>query len=506
MESPALEAPAPRAEGGTDMSIALELDQAATRWPDAPAIIYQDQHISFGTLRARSARWVAALAARGLRAGDRVACLLPNAPEFAVAYYALQCHGAVFVPLDPVLTADELAHILADLAPAVILATPDLAPGLAQAARHAGLAHTPITTADLDDAPDAAYRPAAVDGMAPALILYTSGTVGGPKGVVLAGEALGYSCAAMAQVYGLGPRDVYGLCVPMSHISGPLILGIAMRTGMAILVFERFHPQRFLEAAQRCGMTMSHMVPPMLHALLQTRGDHPLPSLRYMCTFGMTASPEMLHQFHERWPHIAVSSGYGLTETGPLVTLGPAQYRREKFGSCGQRLPYAGIRIVDEDADVAPGGSGEVWLSGPSLMDGYWRRPELTAEMMPDGWFRTGDIGMFDADGYLWIQGRKKDVINVAGLKVYAPEVEDAIYKHPAVAEVAVVGVKTGLKGELVRAVVVPKEDARVTALDITEHCRAVLAAYKVPRQVIIRAEALPRSRTGKIAKETLRD
>ena len=146
-----------------------------------------------------------------------------------------------------------------------------------------------------------------------------------------------------------------------------------------------------------------------------------------------------------------------------------------------------------------------MWLSGPSLMQGYWRRPELTAEMMPDGWFRTGDIGMFDAEGYLWIQGRKKDVINVAGLKVYAPEVEDAIYKHPAVAEVAVLGVTGGLKGEAVKAVVVPKEDTALAASDIVEHCRSLLAEYKVPRLVEIRPESLPRSRTGKINKEALR-
>jgi acyl-CoA synthetase (AMP-forming)/AMP-acid ligase II len=244
----------------------------------------------------------------------------------------------------------------------------------------------------------------------------------------------------------------------------------------------------------------------MAHALLHTRGSHQWPRMKHLCTFGMTASPEMLHQLHARWPHIGLASGYGLTETGPLVVLGPPVFPPEKYGAVGKRLPYAGVRIVDDEGrDLPAGESGEVWLSGPSLMQGYWRRPELTAQMMPDGWFRTGDIGMFDADGYLWIQGRKKDVINVAGLKVYAPEVEDVIYKHPAVAEVAVIGVTGGLKGEAVKAVVVPKAGAALTAADVIEHCRALLADYKVPRQVDIRAEDLPRSRTGKINKEVLR-
>jgi long-chain acyl-CoA synthetase len=323
---------------------------------------------------------------------------------------------------------------------------------------------------------------------------------------MLSHDALTHSMQAMIDVFGIGPGDVYGLAVPMSHISGPMLLGTAMRSGMALLLFERFVPSRFLDDAERHGMTLSHMVPPMAHALLHNRGAHRLEHMKYLCTFGMTASPEMLHQFHARWPHIGLASGYGLTETGPLVALGPATFPGDKFGAVGKQLDYAGIRLVEDDGSDAPAGdSGEVWLSGPSLMQGYWRRPELTAEMMPDGWFRTGDIGMFDADGYLWIQGRKKDVINVAGLKVYAPEVEDAIYKHPAVAEVAVLGVIGGLKGEAVKAVVVPKEDTTLTASDIVEHCRSLLADYKVPRQVEIRPESLPRSRTGKINKEALR-
>jgi long-chain acyl-CoA synthetase len=487
------------------MTIAQELDAAVQRWPDTAVFIHQDARTTYRALREQAGRWAAALAARGLQPGARVGALLPNAPAFGAAYYAVLCCGAVFVPLDPNLKPDELGGILADLDPALLIATPELAGTLHEAAQRAGSDAPRVDTQMLDGAASAPYRPMSLDAHEPAVILYTSGTVGGPKGVALSHDALSYSCVGMAEVYGLGPADVYGLCVPMSHISGPLLLGIAVRTGLTLLLFERFHPQRFLEAADLHGMTMAHMVPPMLHALLQVHGEYGMRTMRYLCSFGMTASPEMLHQVHARWPHVALSSGYGLTETGPLVTLGPCTYPPEKFGACGQRLPYAGIRIVDDGRDVPQGESGEVWLSGPSLMQGYWRRPELTAQMMPDGWFRTGDIGMFDADGYLWIQGRIKDVINVAGLKVYAPEVEDAIYKHPAVAEVAVVGVSGGLKGEAVRAVVVPKPGASLAPQDIGEHCRSLLAPYKVPRQVIVRDTPLPRSRTGKIAKETLR-
>lgn len=490
------------------MNIAHELIDAAGRWPDGTALLFNDQALSFGELAQRAGRWQDGLQRLGVKAGDRVAMLLPNGPEFSDGYYATVALGAVFVPLDPVLKADELAEILADLQPRLLV----VANGSEAAAREALTVKDDTlalyTVADVEQTGrPAPLAPQTLNAVTTtAVVLYTSGTVGGPKGVMLSHDALTHSMTAMIDVLGIAPGDVYGLAVPMSHISGPMLLGTAMRSGMTLLLFDRFVPSRFLDEAERHGMTLAHMVPPMAHALLHTRGEHRLETFRSLLTFGMTASPEMLHQFHARWPHIGLASGYGLTETGPLVVLGPATFPPGKFGAVGQRLAYAGVRIVDDEGnEVASGDSGEVWLSGPSLMQGYFRRPALTAEMMPDGWFHTGDIGMFDADGYLWIQGRLKDVINVAGLKVYAPEVEDAIYKHPQVAEVAVIGITGGLKGEAVRAVVVPKPGATLTAGDIVDHCRGLLADYKVPRQVTIREESLPRSRTGKINKEALR-
>ena len=490
------------------MNIAQELTDAAQRWPDAAAILFNDQTLSFSTLARRAGRWQDGLQRLGVKAGDRVAMLLPNGPEFSDGYYAAVALGAVFVPLDPVLKADELAEILADLQPRLLVVAND-----SEAAAREALAvkGDPLDLYTVDDVEqtgrEAPLAPQALNGVtATAVVLYTSGTVGGPKGVMLSHDALTHSMTAMIDVFGIGQGDVYGLAVPMSHISGPMLLGTTMRSGMALLLFDRFIPSRFLDAAERHHMTLAHMVPPMANALLHTRGAHRLEGFRSLLTFGMTASPEMLHQFHARWPHIGLSSGYGLTETGPLVVLGPASFPPEKFGAVGHRLAYAGIRVVDDAGNDAPiGDSGEVWLSGPGLMQGYFRRPSATTEMMPDGWFRTGDIGMFDAEGYLWIQGRKKDVINVAGLKVYAPEVEDAIYKHPQVAEVAVIGITGGLKGEAVKAVVVPKPGATLTPRDIVDHCRGLLADYKVPRQVTIRDDSLPRSRTGKINKEALR-
>ena len=490
------------------MNIANELTDAAVRWPDGTALLFNEERISFSALAQRAGHWQQALAQLGARSGDRIAMLLPNGPDVAYGYYATVALGAVFVPLDPVLKADELAEILADLEPRLLVVANDSLEAAREALAVKGDGLPVHTVDDVERAGHAArFAPVALDmRTTTAVVLYTSGTVGGPKGVMLSHDALTHTMQAMIDVFGIGPGDVYGLAVPMSHISGPMLLGTAMRSGMALLLFERFAPARFLDEAERHGMTIAHMVPPMAHALLHTRGNHQWPRMKHLCTFGMTASPEMLHQFHARWPHIGLASGYGLTETGPLVVLGPGVFPPEKYGAVGKRLPYAGVRIVDDEGhDLPMGESGEVWLSGPSLMQGYWRRPELTAQMMPDGWFRTGDIGMFDADEYLWIQGRKKDVINVAGLKVYAPEVEDVIYKHPAVAEVAVIGVAGGLKGEAVRAVVVPKPGARLEPGDIVEHCRAHLADYKVPRQVEIRAETLPRSRTGKINKEALR-
>ena len=260
------------------MNIAHELIDAAGRWPDSTAILFDDQAFSFGELAERAGRWQDGLQRLGVKAGDRVAMLLPNGPEFSDGYYATVALGAVFVPLDPVLKADELTEILADLQPRLLV----VANGSEAAAREAltvkGDTLALYTVADVEQTGrPAPLAPQTLNAVTTtAVVLYTSGTVGGPKGVMLSHDALTYSMQAMIDVLGIGPGDVYGLAVPMSHISGPMLLGTAMRSGMTLLLFDRFVPSRFLDEAERHGMTLAHMVPPMAHALLHTRGEHPL--------------------------------------------------------------------------------------------------------------------------------------------------------------------------------------------------------------------------------------
>ena len=491
------------------MNIPATLVRAVERSAEAPALIFNGQTANFRELSERSARWQSALREAGVGLKDRVAVLLPNGLTFADAYFGVLGTGAVFVPLDPNLKSDEISAILADVEPRLLVVDA----GFEDTARQAlerGELDLPVyrVEAFIDSASSA--RPYAVPDVADdavAAILYTSGTVGGPKGVILTADNLSWSPRAMGERFGVGPQDLYAFAVPMSHISGPLLLQVSVDFGMPLLIFERFHPQQFLDLCNRHGVTLTHLVPPMIGALAQTRDPEkfPLKAMRSMLTFGMIAAPEILQRFRNHWPHIGISTGYGLTETGPLVTLAPPILPDDKIGSVGPRVDYAETLIIDDGKPVPDGESGEIVTRGPNVTPGYWRQPELSADMIRDGWFHTGDIGRFDEDGYLWILGRTKDIINVAGLKVYAPEVEDVIYRHPDVAEVAVVGVSGGLKGERVKAVVVRREGSRLENWQVTEHCRALLADYKVPRIVEVRDEPLPRSRTGKINKEPLK-
>lgn len=492
------------------MNVSQTLQEAASKWPDHTAVIHQGQKTSFRELRERACRWAHALRDAGAGPGQRIAILFPNNTEFVFAYQAIAMLPAIFIPIDPLLKAGEMAEILADLEPAMLVVDDSLAEPLDAAA---ALLRRSIPTLrrsaleQLSETKPGDFPVPRLDENQVAVILYTSGTVGGSKGVMLSYRCLGYTPHAIRDTFGMNEQSVYSLVVPMSHISGPLLINLTTLCGAALLIHERFTPRKFLDELFTHGASISHLVPPMMKALLAVREwqKYPLDRLQHLFTFGMTAAPEILRDFKNRYPSVNIVSGYGLTETSPLITLQRGLVPDDKLGGVGTLMFYAQVRLLDDDGhDLPLSGAGEIVTRGPHLMNGYWRNPELTAEKVVDGWFHTGDIGTFDADGQLWILGRKKDVINVAGLKVYAPEVEDVLYRHAKVQEAAVVGIKGGLKGEQVKAVIMLKEGETGDEQEFVAHCRQHLADYKVPRIIEVSHNPLPRSRTGKIRKEDL--
>ena len=269
---------------------------------------------------------------------------------------------------------------------------------------------------------------------------------------------------------------------------------------------DRFQPFEFLANVERYRVTCFHIVPPMYNALLTLKEIErfDLSSLRWVVVFGAPSSPDILKRFHQYIPNAKLLNGWGMTETSPPNTVTPLD--SDNIQSVGKSAPHCEIRVVDEQGQECSAGTiGEIVISGWIVMDGYYKEPEETAQVLRDGWLHTGDLGRFDTEGYLYIVGRKKEMIKVAGQIVYAPEVEAALLKHEQVAEAAVVGVEDELKGEAVRAFVVLHAQADVTADDLRGFCREHLANFKVPQAITIK-DGLPKNRTGKIDKAALKE
>ena len=501
------------------MSVGDLVRDTARRVPDKTALIFHDQPLKYSEVDREIDRAAAGFASLGIKRDDRVAVLVHNVPHFVYAYHGLLRAGAVMIPLNTMYTSEEVSYILADSdARAVVVAEPfvgtveglrDTLPMLEHVVVAGENAPVGAMTWEQmvgrgDEAP--LVSPADDDL---AVIAYTSGTTGKPKGAMLTHGNLLANLDQMGQAPLLaeGEDDVVLLALPMFHIYAlNVILGLTLRVGAAALVMERFDAVASLDAVERHHVTILFGAPPMFVAWLNTPGvdRYDLSTVRLAVSGAAPLPGAVLEDFRRRLG-ITIWEGYGLTETAPGVTSN-AMGEQAKPGSIGKPLPGIEVRIVDTDGeDVEEGDPGEILVRGPNVFRGYWRQDEATDAAIREGWFRTGDVGYADEDGYIFLVDRKKDLIIVSGFNVYPREVEDAVYRHPKVADVAVIGVPHPYTGEAVKAFVVLKPGERATEEDIIDFCRKYLARFKCPG-VIEFVPELPHLPTGKVLKRALRD
>jgi len=485
-------------------NLALNLIESTRMYPDKPAVRLDDYVLSYATLDDASARAAALLRARGVAPGDRVGIMLPNVAEFAIAYYGVLRAGGTVVPMNPLLREREVEYYIGDSGARVLFTWHQVADEAARGAKAAGADTVVVAPGGFEEMlaelrPDP--QPVSRAGQDTAVVLYTSGTTGKPKGAELTHANLGTNTAVTAStLLHLGPDDVVMGCLPLFHSFGQTCgLNAAVSVGAALTLISRFDPAQALRVIARDQVTIFEGVPTMYAGMLAApnRGEVDVSSLR-LCVSGGAALPvEVLRKFEEAFGCV-ILEGYGLSETSPVASFNHPD-RVRKAGSIGTPIEGVEMRVVDgAGRDLPVGEVGEIAIRGHNIMKGYWRKPEDTAEAIPDGWFRSGDLGRVDEDGYFFIVDRKKELIIRGGYNVYPREIEEVLYEHPAVAEAAVVGIPHQTLGQEVGAAVTLKPGAQATPEEIRDYVRGQVAAYKYPRHVWI-VDALPKTATGKI-------
>jgi long-chain acyl-CoA synthetase len=489
-------------------SLARNLLDAADAEGGRPALRMDDAVLTYDEFRDAALRVSASLKSMGVEPGDRVGMVLPNVPSFPVVFYGALLAGGAVVPMNPLLKAREVEYYLRDSGARVVVALDSAAQPVVEAAGAVGIEAVPVGPA----LPEALMsdRPLAVaedrDGEDLAVILYTSGTTGRPKGAELTHDGLNSNARTTQEtLLEATPDDVIMGCLPLFHVFGltcSLNAGVLARSCLTLL--PRFDGAKALSLVERDRVTVFEGVPTMFAAMLHQpdRGDVDMSSLR-LCVSGGSAMPvEVMRSFEETFGCI-VLEGYGLSETSPVASFNHPHAER-KPGSIGTPIRGVELRLVDDDGkDVAPGDVGEIAIRGENVMRGYWQRPEDTAAAIPDGWFRTGDLARTDEDGYFFIVDRKKEMIIRGGYNVYPREIEEALYEHPAVAEVACVGVPHPDLGEEVAAAVALKPGAQADVEELREFAKARVAAYKYPRYLWL-VDSLPKGPTGKILRRAV--
>jgi len=491
-------------------NLAALLGRSAAARPDRTAVKLDDHELSYAGLEAAASRVAGLLRAKGVEPGDRVGIMLPNVPYFPACYFGALRAGAVVVPMNILLKEREVAFYLEDSGARVLFAWHEFADPAHAGAEQANAECVLVEPGDFETlvgrceaVPEMAERTDADT----AVILYTSGTTGTPKGAELTHGGLRRNAEASVELFGMGHGTVALGALPFFHAFGQTCaLNAALAAGGSLTLLPRFDAGKALAMIARDGVTTFEGVPTMYASLLHppSAAEADTSTLE-VCVSGGAAMPvEVMRGFEERFG-CQVLEGYGLSETSPVASFNRRD-RERRAGSIGLPLDGVEMRVVDDDGNQLPAGErGELTIRGYNVMKGYWQRPDATADAIDaDGWFRTGDIAVVDADGYFFIVDRKKELVIRGGFNVYPREIEEVIYGHPAVREAAVIGVPHETLGEEVAAAIALKPGVTVTPAELRAYVKQHVAAYKYPRHVWL-VDELPKGPTGKILKREIR-
>ena len=493
------------------------LDDVVARHGEREAVVGDGRRLGYAELDRLAASAAGNLARRGVAPGDRVSLLLGNCPEFLIFLLACFRLGAIAVPLGVRQRGPELEYLLNDCGAVALileaeyashLPAPERLPYLRLRVIVGGESAGAVPVASLLEAAPPPPRPPASEEDT-AVILYTSGTTGRPKGAMLTHLGIVHSLLHFQRCAGLRsvPRSI--LAVPSSHVTGLVAILLTMVSmGGASILMRAFKAREFLALAERERITCTVLVPAQ-YILCLMEPDFARFDLRdwQVGAFGGAPMPEAtIRALAERLPGLTLINAYGATETTSPTTIMPPGENAAHLDSVGQVVPCGEVRIVGADGEPAPPGApGELWIAGPMVVPGYWRKPEATAASFVGGFWRSGDIGSLDADGFVRVFDRVKDMINRGGYKVFSAEVENVMSDHPGVVECAVVARPDPVLGERVQAFVVPR-DRGVTEAAIRAFCAERMADYKVPEFVTLMSEPLPRNANGKVQKAALRE
>jgi long-chain acyl-CoA synthetase len=479
------------------------LGRAVRYYPEQTAVSSGGTRWTFRELHHRVAGIAAALGKHGFQARDRLALHLPNEPDYLELVYACAWLGVIAVPVNTRLSVPEIDHLIADASPRGLIRHSSLPLPTVKPSWELVLDQEPLEVQS-DPHPEPIYDPEAI-----LALIYTSGTTGHPKGVVVTHANILANVDHLNYWVPYQEGAVHLHAAPIFHILDFPFVFAAPAFGVRQVTIPKFDAQIFCETVERERVNQSVLVPTMINLLTQFDkfSKFDLTSLKTLAYGGSPMAPELIHRIREVLPNLKLVQGYGLSEAGFLTGLKDHEHTPDRLLSCGRTCPGIDLRVVDDSGkELDAGLRGELLARGPNVMRGYWNNPNETKPAFRDGFFRTGDIGYRDANGYFFILDRLKDMIVTGGENVYSGEVEAVIYQHPAVREAAVFGIPDTRWGELVAACVVRKPEMPLTENELIAHCRGSLANYKVPRRIELSDTELPKSGTGKILKRILRD